>query len=70
MKNTYVDSEHRHDARNAWKLTEFTINFTDRNRYKKAVKILMDSEKYKLLRNGRYLYGNTYGYVTFKRREA
>lgn len=49
---------------------EFTLGFTDRNRYKRAVKVLMDSVKYELLVHGRYLYGSAYGYVTFRRVEA
>lgn len=44
---------------------EFTLDFTSRERYKKAVKMLMNSEKYSLLVHGRYLWGNVYGYVTF-----
>ena len=70
MKNTYIDAEHRHGLREAWKLTEFTLDFTDRGRYKRAVRILLESQKYKLLRSGRYLYGPVYGYVTFRKREA
>ena len=70
MKNTHIDAEQRHGLRDAWGLTDFTLDFTDCVRYKKAVRILLKSKKYKLLQNGRYLYGPVYGYVTFRKREA
>lgn len=66
MKNVYTTPDDRHEARHVWRLTDFTLDFTDRERYKKAVRILMNSSRYKLIRNGRYLYGNAYGYVTFR----
>lgn len=65
MKNTYTDIDHRHEGRKAWKCREFTLDFTSKERYKKAVRVLMNSKQYELRRNGRYLYGNAYGYVTF-----
>lgn len=47
---------------------EFTLSFTSKERYKKAVHRLMwNSPNYKLVVYGRYLYGSKYGYVTFKK---
>lgn len=66
MKNAYTTPEARHEARKAWRLTSYTLDFTSRERYKKAVRILMNSQKYKLERSGRYMFGNAYGYVTFR----
>ena len=70
MKNTYIDAAHRAEARRVWGLHEYTLNFRNRERYKKAVRVLMNSERYKLLRNGRYLGGPEYGYVTFTKRAS
>lgn len=44
---------------------EFTLNFTNMARYKRAVKALWSNPKYRLLVYGRNYVGLSYGYVTF-----
>lgn len=68
MKNTFNSAEARTEARKAWNLKDFNLNFRNRERYKAAVRILMNSDKYQLVRNGRYLSGPEYGYVAFRKR--
>lgn len=64
----YISAEDRHEARAVYRAKSFTLDFANRERYKSAVRILMNSDRYKLEGNGRYLYGPMYGYVVFRRK--
>lgn len=47
---------------------EITLQFTTKERYKKAVHYMMhDCTRYNLKRNGKYLYGPIYGYITIEK---
>lgn len=46
---------------------EFTLSFTTKERYKKAVSVLLNNPRYKLIVRGHYLGGDAFGYVTFCR---
>lgn len=44
---------------------EFTLNFTNKAQYKKAIQALWNSAKYRLIVYGRCYGDSAYGYVTF-----
>lgn len=46
---------------------DFTLSFTTKERYKKAVSVLLNNPRYKLIVRGHYLGGDAFGYVTFCR---
>lgn len=68
MKNVRYDASYRAESLRVWKTKNFNLNFCSRERYKAAVRILMNSDKYELVTNGRYLSGPAYGYVSFRRK--
>lgn len=63
----------RRGLRKAWGTdkSSFTLDFTSKERYCRAVRYLLNSEKWRLECRGRYSYsGLYYGYVTFRRAGA